>query len=86
MQRFIKSLAQVLGYTINSAFMFVDDCWFTELICADFSISAYHILGKRLKELVARHFRTTVNDRLDEKLLISRQRLLTCMLLENDKV
>ena len=66
--------------------MCIDNRRFTILVGAYFGVGADDILRKRLKELVARNFRAAVNDRLDEKLLVSRQRFLSCMLLENNQV
>ena len=53
--------------------MVIHDSRFAILVCTNLGISADHILRKRLKEFVARHFRATVNNRLNEKLFISRQ-------------
>ena len=73
---------------VDSAVVFVgvDDSRFTVLVSTYFGIGAYHILRKRLKELVARHFCLAVNNRLNEKFFISRQCLLSGMLLQDDKV
>ncbi|WP_304488536.1 hypothetical protein [Duncaniella muris] len=66
--------------------MVVHDSRFAILVSANLCIGADHILRKRLKEFVARDFRTSVNNRLNEKLLVSRQCFLTSMLLENNQV
>ena len=66
--------------------MLIDDSGFSEWVCSHFGVGAYHILRKSLKELVARHLRTTVNDRLDEELLVCRQCFLSSMFLENNQV
>ena len=66
--------------------MLVDDGGFAEWVSANFGIGADDILRKCLKEFVTGHLRTTVHDRLDEELLISRQCFLPRMFLENDKV
>ena len=76
MQRLVKCLSQVLGNAIDAAIMVVHDSWFAILVSAHLCIGTDYILRKRLKELVARNFRTTVNNRLNEKFFISRECLL----------
>ena len=73
MQRLIECFAQILGNAIYTAIVVVHDSRFAILVCTHFGIGAYNILWKSLKELVARHFRTSVNNRLDKELFISRQ-------------
>ena len=64
---------QVTGNTIYAVLVGIDNSRFAILVSTHFGISADYILRKRLKEFVARNFRTTVNNRLDEKFLIGRQ-------------
>ena len=83
-QCLIECLAQIHSYAIDTAVVVVNDSRFAILVCTHLGVGAYNILRKCLKELVARHFRTSVNDRLNEKFFIRRQRLLFGMLLENN--
>ena len=85
-QRFVKCLAQILGNAVDTTVMMVHDSGFAILVSTHLCVSADYILRKSLKEFVARHFRTTVNNRLDKELFISRQRLLSGVLLQDDKV
>ncbi len=68
---------QVTGNTIYAVLVGIDDSRFAILVSTHLCISADYILRKRLKELVARNFRATVNNRLDEKFFISRECLLS---------
>ena len=52
--------------------MVVHDGRFAILVSANLGISAYYILRKCLKELVAGYFGATVNNRLNKELLVSR--------------
>ena len=72
-QRLIESLAQIIGYTIDTAVVVVHDSGFAVLVSTHFCISADNILRESLKELVARDFRATINYRLNEKFFVSRQ-------------
>ncbi len=85
-QRLVECLTQVLCNAIDTSVMVVHDSRFAILVIANLGVGAYNILRKRLKELVAWHFCTPVNYRLNEKLFISRQRLLFGVLLENNQV
>ena len=53
--------------------MVVHDSRFAILVSANLGVGADNILRKRLKEFVARHLRTSVNNRLDKELFICRQ-------------
>ena len=86
MQRLVECLAQVSGNAVDTSVMVVHDSRFAILVSTHLGIGAYNILRKRLKEFVTRHFCTPVNDRLNEKFFISRQRFLSGMLLQDDKV
>ncbi len=72
-QRLVKCLSQILGYAVDTTVMVVHDSRFAILVSTNLCIGTDYILRKSLKELVARNFRTSVNNRLDEKFLISRQ-------------
>ena len=64
--------------------MLVDESRFTELVSANLCLRADDILRKCRKIFVVGGFCLTVNDRLDEKFLICRQRFLVGMLLKYD--
>ena len=64
--------------------MLIDDRRFAVRVGANLCISAYHILWERHQIFIARHLRATVNNRLDEKFLVSRQHFLPGVLLQND--
>ena len=66
--------------------MLVDDSRFAELVSTNLCLRAYDILRKCRKIFVVGSFCLTVNDRLDEKLLVSLQRFLVGVLLENNQV
>ena len=66
--------------------MLIDDSRFAVWVGANLRGSGDDILWKRHQIFIARHLRTNVNNRLDEKFLVSRQHFLTCMLLQNDEV
>ena len=85
-QRVIERSPQVAGYAVNTTIMFIDDSRFAVWVSANLCISAYHILWERHQELVAGNFRATVNNRLDEKSFVSRQRFLAGMLLQYNQI
>ena len=55
-------------------------------VCADTRVGAYHILRKCREILVGGCLAVTVNNRLHEKFLVSRQCGFTAMLLEDNQV
>ena len=71
-QRIIERSPQVAGYADNTPFVLVDDSRFAVRVGSNFCIGAYHILRERHQVLVTGNFRTSVNNRLDKKFLISR--------------
>ncbi len=85
-QRVIERITQITGYAVNTSLVLIDDSRFAEWVRANLRIRAYHILRKRHQIFVARHLGAMVNNRLDEKFLVSRQRFLAGMFLQNDKV
>ncbi len=85
-QRFIECLPHIGCNTINSALMLIDDSRFAELVCANLCLRAYNILWKRRKIFIVGNFCHVVNNGLDKKFLIGRQRFFVGMLLKNNQV
>ncbi len=71
-QRVIERSPQITGYTVNTTFMLIDDSRFAVWISTNLRIGADNILRECQQIFVARHLRTTVNNRLNEKFLVSR--------------
>ena len=80
-QRLIESRSHIGCDTINAAIMLVDDSWFAVLVSANLCLSADDILRKCLKIFIVGNLGISVNNRLDEKFLVSRQCFLVGMLL-----
>ena len=66
--------------------MGIDNRRFAVLVRTHFCISTYYVVGKCLKELVARYLRGVVDNGLREKFLVKGKIFLVAMFLENDKV
>ena len=66
--------------------MLIDKRGLAVWVCADTRVGAYHILRKCREILVGGCLAVTVNNRLHEKFLVSRQCGFTAMLLEDNQV
>ena len=85
-QRLVKSQTNIPCDAIDTAAVLVDKRGLAVWVCAYTRIGANHILRKCGEILVGGSFAVTVNNRLHEKFLVSRQRCFPAMLLQYNQV